>query len=115
MQGNNSIKELCHICIPLQCLLWCGLTSFSTLALDFVSSVGLQAYNNRRKGQRSLFVFHFQVGGSVFPMCTKVNDYRTFTLCTERVFSDVLEGVVLKRFFWELAPDPHLSPASLPQ
>ena len=31
---------------------------------------GLQAYNNKRKGQRSLFVFHFKVDGSVFLLST---------------------------------------------
>ena len=51
-----------------------------TTALEpyFVSSAGVQAYDNERKGQRSLFVLHFQVNGSIFPLGTKVNEESTF-------------------------------------
>ena len=69
--------------------------SLDALTLDFASSVGLQAYSNKKKGQHSLFLFHFQVDGSVFLLCTKASDDSNFT---KKVFSDVLEGMVLKNF-----------------
>ena len=61
-----------------QCPLRNGLITFGALALTFASKDGLQAYNNTRKDQLSLFVFHFQVDGSVFLFGTKVNDDSNF-------------------------------------
>ena len=55
-----------------------GWLSFGAVALDFVSSVGIQAYDKKRKGQRILFIFHFQVDGSVVLQGTKVSDDSNF-------------------------------------
>ena len=48
--------------------------SFGTLVSGFVSSIGLKVYNIKRKGDRSLFVFHFQVTGSDFLLFIEIND-----------------------------------------
>ena len=66
------------------------------LALEFVSSVGIQACSNKMKGQCNLFSFHFQDDGSVFLLDTKVNDDSNVYLCSKRAFSDVVEGVFHK-------------------
>ena len=96
---------------------YCGVDQLSscTLALDFVSSVGLQAYDIKRKGQRSLFVFHVNGIISFFLLGLRLMMIATFTLCYERAFPDVLDGVVSKHFSWDEPPDPHLSSLSLPQ
>ena len=48
--------------------------SFGALVRDFVSSVGLEAYDSKRKGDCSLFVFRFQVTGSDFLLHIEIND-----------------------------------------
>ena len=57
------------------------LTSLSTLALDFVNSVGLQEYDTKMMGQRSILAFRFQVRGSVFLQSTKINDDSNVRSC----------------------------------
>ena len=48
--------------------------SFDALVLDFISSSGLKAYDSRRTGDCSLFLFHFQVKGSDFLLGIEIND-----------------------------------------
>ena len=42
--------------------------------MNLVSSSGLRAHDRKRKGQRILFVFRFQVKVSVFLLGTEIND-----------------------------------------
>ena len=68
------------------------------LVLDFVSSAPLQVYDTKRKDQRSLFVFHFQVNGLVILLGTMVNVDDDFYLVLKGRFITFYWGWSLKFF-----------------
>ena len=99
LQGNGDIVAYEFKCTPPL-----GLSSLGALASDFVSNIGLQAYDTKMMAQRSLLAFCFQVGGRA----PKSMMTATFTYVIEKAFSDVLECVVLKYFSGGKLLDPHL-------
>jgi len=84
--------------------------SFCKLVWNFVSSIGLQTYDSKRKGQRRLFIFCFPVRESVCFWTQKSVLIATFILCSKRALS-VLDGVALKNFYGNklLGPLPLIS------
>ena len=80
----------------------------------FVSRVETQAYNNKRVSIACSSVISRLM--DQFSFCKRrLLMIATFTLCSTRAFSDVLDGAVLKNFSRGKAPDPHLSSTPLPQ
>ena len=60
-------------------------------------------------GQLTICAFCFQVRGLVFLQKTMMNDENNVLPCPKRAFSDVLEGVVLKKFLRPRPLDPQAS------
>ena len=58
----------------------------------------------------SLFVFRFQIKGSVFHLSTEINDDSNLISCSKRAFSDFLEGVALKIFLGTSPQTPIFHP-----
>ena len=84
--------------------------SLGALASEFASSVGLQAYDTKMMGQRSLLAIWFQVRVSALLQSTMINDNSSILPCSKRAFSDILEGVVLKYFLGQSLQTPIFLP-----
>ena len=93
----------------LQCLIWCGITFLWRTVVKFVSSVGIQAYNNKRVSVAcSSFISRLMDQFSFWEL--RLLTITTFTLCSTRTFSDVLESLFLKNSSGSKPPDPIFLP-----
>ena len=80
--------------------------SFGTMVWYFASSVELQAYDSKREGDRSLFVFRFQATGSDFLLGIEINDDSHCHLMFQTGIFQRSRGCVSVEPLWGQAPRP---------